>query len=379
MPQIGVLLVTRFVLNTSFRLLYPLLAFLAAGFGVSLETVSLLVTVQVGATLLSPLGGTLSDARGENVTMLSGLACFCLGTLVCALAPSFPLFLLGYALMGLATALYHPSAQAYASARTVYALRARVLGLLELSWALAALVGVTTLSQLATATNSPAPIFWVLLAAGLAVLAFTATLPSAQRATRPAGTASGLDLRVLARPNVAAALPFLFCVMCSIEMIWVVYAGWLQADFRASTEQLALVFGLIGFGEVAGSLGVALFADRLGKRRMLLAGFVVTGLLQLLLPLSSGNWGLFLPLFLLYATWVEFAIVAIFPLLSELAPLARGTVLSFGVASIGLGRVVGSLVAPRIWADVGFAPIAAIACALVLAGVVICRVWVREG
>src|SRR5690606_18845196 len=66
---LAILLVGRIAFNTAFRVVYPLLAFLATGLEVSLSTASLLVTMQVGTTLLSPLGGVLSDARGERFTM----------------------------------------------------------------------------------------------------------------------------------------------------------------------------------------------------------------------------------------------------------------------------------------------------------------------
>jgi predicted MFS family arabinose efflux permease len=379
--QLLILLVGRFVLNTTFRIAYPLLAFLAAGFAVNLTTASLLVTVQVGATLASPLGGTLADSRGERATMGWGLGLFCAGALQCALAAGFWPFLLGYALIGLGTALYQPSAQAYASARTPYERRGRVLGFLELSWALAALLGVTVLAQLANAAGSVSPAFWALLVAGVAVLLATLLgLPDgARHAGREPVARRVLRLELLSQPAVAGMLLFLLCCMASVELVFVVYAGWLEADFGATTEQLALVFGLIGFAELAGSGGSALLVDRVGKRRAVLWGFVATALFEALLPLSAGSWALFLPLFLLFDLCFEFAIVSSFPLISGIAPLARGTVMSLGVAAVGLGRVFGSLVGTPLWQRWGFAANGLLACALALLGVAVCTLLVREG
>src|SRR5262245_7546654 len=146
--QLILLFVGRLAVSTAFRIVYPLLALLAAGLAVDLRTASLLITVPVAATLLSPLGGRLADLYGELVVMKGGLVLFSLGAGVCALAPSFGPFLFGYGLIGLGVTLYTPAVQAYASARTVYARRGQVLGILELSWALAALVGVTGLAKL---------------------------------------------------------------------------------------------------------------------------------------------------------------------------------------------------------------------------------------
>jgi predicted MFS family arabinose efflux permease len=376
--QLSVLLAGRLVANTAFRVVYPLLAALAAGFGVPLATASLLVTVQVAATLLSPLGGTLSDARGERFTMGAGLALLCAGALVCALAGSFAPFLLGYALIGLGTSLFNPAVQAYASARTPYSRRGRVLGLLELSWALAALVGVTGLAVLIGATGGLASAYWALLLLGLMALVGTLVgLPEAPR-TATGGERRGLALpRVLAQPGALAALLVTFCTIGAAELLFVVYAGWLRADFGASDVQLSTVFGALGFVELAGALGTTLLADRIGKRRAVALGLAGAAAAQLLLPLSAGNWLTFLPLFFAFDLCFEFAIVSTFPLLSGVVPSARGTMLALGVAAAGLARVLCSLAGVALWQQVGFVANGALAGALSLAGVALCLTLVR--
>lgn len=379
--QLLILLVGRLALNTAFRAIYPLLAFLASGLSVDLATASLLITAQVAATLISPLGGSLADAYGERTVMLGGLMLFCGGAIVCAVVRDFVPFMLGYGLIGLATALYHPSTQAYASARTPYARRGRVLGILELSWAFAALAGVTSLSWLIGDGDSWAPAFWALFAAGLVVLLGTVLALPATPHIPPehlAGT-SGASGRVLGQPSVIAALLCLFCTLLAAELIFVVYAGWIKADFGATTEQLALVFGLLGFVELGGSSGSTLLVDRIGKRRTVLVAFAVVALLQGLLPFSGGNWRLFLVLFLLFDLWFEFAIVSAFPLISGILPAARGTMLSLSVAAIGLGRVVGSLAGPLLWAHFSFVANGLLAASMTALGVIICLLFVREG
>jgi predicted MFS family arabinose efflux permease len=382
--QLSLLFAGRLAANTAFRLVYPLLALLAAGLAVDLRTASLLVTVQVAATVLSPLGGRLADTYGELVVMKGGLVLFCLGAGVCALAYGFGPFLAGYGLIGLGTTLFNPSVQAYASARTAYARRGRILGILELSWALAALVGVTGLAKLIEARESWAPAFWVLLGVGLLVLlTMVVVLPAAphMRTVAPDGS-DPVGRTLLAQPGavaVVAMVGFLACALIASEIVFVVYASWLQADFGATTEQIGFVFGLLGLVELAGSAGSALLVDRMGKRRTVLLAFAATAAVQVLLPLSSGRWLVFLPLFLLFDLCFEFAIVSAFPLISGIAPTARGTMLALGTAAIGLGRVIGSLVGPTLWQQFGFAANGLLAGALTLLGVVICYLFVREG
>jgi len=385
--ELAILLGGRLVFNTGFRLLYPLLAFLSVGFGVSLQTASLLVTVQVAATLLSPLGGAFSDARGERAALIGGLALFCAGAVVCALATSFWPFLGGYALIGLATALFMPAVQAYASNRSDYSQRGRVLGFLELSWALAAMVGVAGLALLVELRGTWGPAFAVLGAVGALMLALTLTLDYGRGSLEREGRLDregregllAVMRAVLRAPSVAATLAFVTLQMCAVELIFVAYAAWLKGDFGASTQQLGLVFGLVGLAELGGALGATLFTDRVGKRRAVLLGFSATGLLMLLLPSSAGNWGLFLVLFLLFGLCFEFAIVSVFPLVSGLGAGARGTVLALAVAASGLGRIVGSLAGPRLFEGAGFWANGLLAGAIALAGVALGWALVREG
>lgn len=123
-------------------MVYPLLGFLATGFAVDLTTASLLITVQVAASLLSPLGGMLSDSIGDRATMIWGGVIFTIGAALCALSAAFIPCLFGYAVIGLAIAVGMPALQSYVSARSRYERRAQMLGVLELSWALSALLGV---------------------------------------------------------------------------------------------------------------------------------------------------------------------------------------------------------------------------------------------
>jgi predicted MFS family arabinose efflux permease len=379
--QLILLFAGRLAINTAFRLVYPLLAFLAAGLGVDLRVASLLITVQVAAGLISPLGGRLADIYGDLIVMKGGLLLFCIGAGICALVHSFLPFLLGYSLIGLGTAFYSPSVQAYASARTAYARRGQVLGILELSWALAALVGVTGLAKLIEAGESWAPAFWVLLGVGLLVLSIMVVALPAVPHIRTADTndprrAGGA---LLAQPSILAVLLFLVCALIASEIVFVVFASWLEADFGATTEQIGLVFGLLGFAELGGSIGSAVLVDRMGKRRTVLVAFAATAITQALLPLSAGRWFVFLLLFLLFDLCFEFAIVSVFPLISGITPAARGTMLALATAAIGLGRVIGSLIGPALWQQFGFAANGLLAGGLTLLGVAICFRFVREG
>jgi predicted MFS family arabinose efflux permease len=82
-------------------------------------------------------------------------------------------------------------------------------------------------------------------------------------------------------------------------------------------------------------------------------------------------------LFLVYLTF-DFSIVSAIPLISELAPAARGTVLALNVAAMAVGRLVSSLGAVRLWSAGGLQANALASAMAVLLALVILLALVRE-
>lgn len=375
--QLALVTLGRLAINTAYRLIYPLLPFLALRLAVDLQTVTLLVTMQVLASILSPVGGAMADTLGERTTMAWGLALFCVGTALCALSATFGAFLIGYALVGLAIALYQPAAQSYLSARTPYSRRGWALGVLETSWAVAALVGVAPLMLAVQVYGSAAPAFWALLIAGGASLALIrfALPPLPQRASTGARR---IEWGALRSPSVLAALGLLLLCMCAVDMIFVVQGAWLQSSFGTDEAQLGQVFGMLGIAELIGSVASAGLVDRVGKKRSVVGGFLITALFMAALPFSEASWPLFLALFFLFDLCFEFALVSAFPLVSGVAPRARGTILALSVAATGIGRTIGSRVSEPLWSRYGITANALVGAGMLAACALLCLAFVRE-
>jgi predicted MFS family arabinose efflux permease len=353
--QLALVTIARLALTTAYRILYPLLPFLSQQLDVDLRTVTVLVTVQLMASLASPLGGMLADTRGERNTMVFGLGLFCSGAFLCAVADDFRGFLFGYALIGLAMTLYLPAAQSYLSQRTPYSRRGVTLGIFEIAWAAAALIGVAPLMQLVQTTGSTQPVFWLLLLFGIGSLALIRFMlpPTARRVSN--GARGGIEWRALRDQSVLAMLSLWFLTMFSYDLFAVAQSAWLKQKYSASEAQLGQLFGVIGAAELIGSLLVVFLVDRIGKRRAVAGGFLLTALAMAALPLAGGSWALLIPLYFLFFLCMEFAIVAAIPLSSSLAPLARGTVLALIVTVNGVSRVLGSLASVRLWDAAGIA------------------------
>lgn len=142
-------------------------------------------------------------------------------------------------------------------------------------------------------------------------------------------------------PTVLAAMSIGLTISAANESLNAVYARWLERDFGLRVAERGLTLIVIGLAELAGEALVMWLADRLGKRRAIGLGAAASALAYFALPLLSRHLTFALAgLFLVFIAF-EFTIVASIPLITELVPEARGTVMSSNVAFHAAGRMLG--------------------------------------
>jgi predicted MFS family arabinose efflux permease len=94
---------------------------------------------------------------------------------------------------------------------------------------------------------------------------------------------------------------------------------------------------------------MGILADRLGKERSVGIGLVGNCLAAIAFPLFSRSLtGAVIGLFLFYLTF-EFTLVSIIPMMTEVMPSARVTLMAFNVAGLSLGRAIGALAATPLY------------------------------
>jgi len=388
----GVIFLSRFALNLQFRIVYPFLPAISRGLGVPLETASLLLVARalVGAT--SPLYGALADRHGRRALMLTGLVALVAGSLLVAVAPAFGVMLAAFALLGLCKASYDPAMQALVGDALPYEQRGRVLSLLELPWALAWLIGVPATGFLIAAFGWQSP-FWLIAALGSASVLLTLWIippsrrgdahgPPAARSAPQSADRSLTPVR-LSLPRwvtwpVIMALTVTFLLMLAIENVFVVYGAWLENQFGLSVTVLGVASIVISLAELTAEGGAAALVDRLGKRRAVLGGLLLTIAAYVVLPLVAGTLAGALGGVTLMFLAFEFSIVCMVPLVSELAPEARGTVLAFNVAAMAAARAVSALTAPRLWAIGGLTLNASVSAAAAIVAALIMWRGIKE-
>ena len=376
-PRLATIVASRIVLNAIFRVAYPLVPFAVAHFGVSTETATWLVTIQVVAGLTSPLGGWLGDRYGHRTIMIAGLLIVLIGTISVALAPSIAMIVASLGLTGLGTAIYQPCMQAYVSNHTSFAQRGRALGAVELSWSIAGIVAVPTLIAIAERTRGLHILFATL--AGLVALVVLLTLmvlPNERKSAQK--HASVPSVRAVVRQ--ASFLPllfFLWLMLCGQEVLFIAQAPWLTNRFGASPQEIGNTIFVFGLGELLGATLATAFTDHLGKIRAPLLGYTGAALVYLLLPLLAHTWGTYLPLFGLYGLLFEFAIVSSFSLASSINPAARGQVMSGSNLATQTGRATGSWIGVRLFEATNIVVNGIVATVLTVIGIIVVASSVR--
>ncbi len=333
---------TRMVLNTTQRMVYPFLPEIGRGLGVPLESLTVVLSLRSGLGMTAPLFGGLPDRFGRRLAMLAALALFCGAMLLVGLFPSLITFAVVVILVVVAKFVFDPALQAYLADRTPYSRRGLVIAVSEIGWSGGALVGIP-LAGFAIARwgwNGPyVPLAGLSVVCG-AVLWFL--LPR----DRPAagGTAQpGSWGLVLRNGSALAALSLNLLISMSNENLNVVYGAWMERSFHLSLTVLGLSTTVIGVAELAGEALVMALADRLGKRRVIGFGLVLSALAYAALPYVATRLEFALAgLFVVFITF-EFTVVAAIPLMTEQVPEARSRMLSATVAFHAGGRMVGAL------------------------------------
>ncbi len=374
------MVLARTTLNTATRMAYPFLPFIARGLGVPLETAASLMALRA-ATGYASLGvGPLADRHRRRSLILVALGLFVVTALLAAGFSQFAVFAVGFVGMGLAKVILDPTSIAYISDRVPYAMRARATGILEIPWALAALVGIPLVGWTIARYGWQAP-YWGLAALGaLSLVVAVWAFPVGDHAPHHDGghilSSLGRALRV---PNVRWMWPMMLCLVLANEIVFIVYGAWLEGQFGLGAAALGSVSIATGLAELGGEGLSSAFLDRIGKKRGILLGLLALTVAYSLLPFLAG-YGLVGAVFTLALILLgfEFTLVSTIPLVSESAPTARATSVSINSTGNQTGRVIGALVGPPLYATVGLWGNVALAAGLTLISALILALMVHE-
>lgn len=330
-------------------MVYPYLNVFAVGLGVDVKSLSLGITIRSGVGILGPFLGILADKRGRKFGMLLGLLLFVVGIGLFLVWSTFPMFIVALTLTLLGNLVFIPSMQAYLGDRVAYQQRARALAATELSWSLSFILGVPLVGFLVAGGSWKSPFVLFFSLGILAVLVLSVVIPSEKSVG--SNRLNAFDgLRKVFRYLPAIAGLVMGAAMSSAnELVNLTFGIWMENSFNIQLAALAVVALVIGLSELAGEGLVGMFADRIGKARAVAIGLLFNSLAALVLPLIGRNVaGGVVGLGIFYLTF-EFTIVSSIPLMTEVLPSARATLMATWIASISAGRAIGALLAPYLY------------------------------
>lgn len=334
--DLGRITLSKGTVNTALRWLPFFLPTLAVAFDASTATLALLLGIAEASGLSTIFVGRWLDAGHERRVIIAALVGVVVSSAL-ALVGSIWFFAAAMVVLGAASGQIQVAGHAWISARVPFDRRARFIGLFEVSWASALLVGVPIISLLITAFGWRAPFFAV---AGVAVVAavLVAAVDDGERTAKaPAPKSDNAPITMDAALVMAASA---MTALMGLTMI-AIAGTWLDEVLGVSTAGVGLVAIAFGIAELMASSSSSAFADRLGKRRSMLASVSCTlvGLAIIAAADTSllvGAVGL-----VVFFLGFEYSIVTSFSLMSEAIPHARGHALAVGNGISTVARGIG--------------------------------------
>ncbi|HET6315643.1 MAG TPA: MFS transporter, partial [Chloroflexota bacterium] len=222
--------------------------------------------------------------------------------------------------------------------------------------------------------------FALLVLGGLLALVWTALALPRTRAPRP-GLGHHTDGNFAAIARVRSAwlmLAIVFAFLFASDMIAISYASFLERAFNVDVLTLGGIVATFALADLSGELLSMWGVDRFGKKRALLVGFAATTVAYFAMPLLGASLTVAVAALFVYYVCFEFTIVSVFPLISELVPQARATLLSLVMLAASVGRMLGAFSGALTFSLAGFGMIGIFSGSIVMVALVVFALGVRE-
>jgi len=350
--RITLLTIARTAVNSCVRFAPPFLAIIASGNGTTLAGIGVAVAISELSGLFSPLNGEIVERLHRRTAMVLGLIGVAIGVTTAAGSVHPAMFAVGLVVLSQSKVMFDLALSSWTTDRVPYAQRGRVMGLIEVSWALGLLVGVSLMGLLTAATN------WR-IGYGLGAAAVVAVAGLIARRIEPDSGPHTRASRTARAPikvrEVAVLILGMFCLMAASQALFVTFGSWLVDAFDFTPMALSLVAVGLGLAELVASLTSSRRTDVWGKERSTALGAVLMVLASVGLAVWHDRLAIALTLCILAIAAFEFAIVSAIPLSTAVivGSPARGMALMIGAGTVG--RATASIPATRLYDRHGMA------------------------
>jgi FSR family fosmidomycin resistance protein-like MFS transporter len=321
--------------------IYPMLK---GGFDLSFSQIGLLtLTYQFTASMLQPIVGLFTDKKPQAYSLPFSMASTLIGLLVIALAGDYTMLLVGAALLGFGSSIFHPE-----SSRIARLASGGQHGFAQSLFQVGGNFG-SSLGPLAAAffilPRGQSSIAWFALAAmgGIAILTILSRwyqgTGEAHLSTRTRHATASPFSRAIVTRAIAVLIALLFSKYFYLASITSYYLFYLQHHFGLSTENAQLCLFVFLVSAAAGTFIGGPVGDRIGRKKVIWGS--ILGVLPFTLALPYVGLAGTIILSVAIGLILSSAFSAIVVYAQELMPGRVGTVsglffgLAFGMAGIG--------------------------------------------
>ena len=257
----------------------PSMPGMARSLGVDFSTIQLTLSLYLAAVAIGQLViGPLSDRFGRRPVLLSGLALFVLGSLICLAAPNVGVLLLGRAVQAVGGCAGITLSRAIV--RDLYGREqaASMIGYVTMGMAVAPMVAPTIGGVLEMLYGWRAAFVFLAAFGGLTLIVAARQLPETNHNRGSGGSARQLlhGYACLARSRPFWGYTLTTAFSTAVFFAFIAGAAYVMIDLMGrSPVEYGFYFATVSGGYILGNFLSGRFAARFGPDRMILAGTVV--------------------------------------------------------------------------------------------------------
>ena len=341
--NVSAVVIARLVANACYRFAPPFLAIIAKSFDVSLSQIGVAIFVSELTGFASPFLGRVVDRLSHRNAMVLGLLGTGIGCTIAAAAPNVVVFAIGVTFLGLTKQAFDLGLGAWIADFVPYNQRGKVVGITEMGWALGLLVGVSLMGIVTSLTNWRIGYAFGIAAVIACVVVLVSRINNEPRKNHI--PIAGEHTRIQGRNWLV--LVTMFCIMCSVQNLFVTFGAWLEDDFGFGAARLAVVGFSFGVVELVASTTSAQYTDKVGKERSILGGALLILPAGIAMAIGSSNLVVGVVAAAVFFLGFEFAVVSLLPIASQLVPNSPGTGLGWVLGAGTLGRALMAVIATR--------------------------------
>lgn len=350
----------RLAANGVYRFAPPFLATISRGLDVDLADLGVAIAITEVAGLASPFVGHFIDRMPRRAALIGGLLGIAVGTTIAGLSTGIVMFAVGLFVLAATKVVYDVGVISWVADHVPYERRGRITGVLEMSWALGLLIGVSALGIVVAVSSWR----WAYIVGALGVVAMAGLL-AARLDHEDTPPARHVDVDVESTGGIAtggwSAIVAICGLMAAAQVFFVTFGPWLEDEFGFTSAGLAaVVFSIGGLELIASTMAVAR-TDRWGKERSVIRGTLVMVPCALLIVAFHDTLPIALVVFGLFIAAFEFALVSTIPIGAELMPASPGRGIGVLLAAGTVGRAAVVIPATRLYEHHGFGAPAALA------------------